>query len=78
MHARPAAVGVSYWDGRAFVPVRNLTVDWAGMSNAPTAITFDPVTTTEIRLELTSALPNQPNGHIQVAELEIIGIENSG
>lgn len=67
--ALPAAVQVSYWDGRTFRPARNVRITWATASNQSTAITFDPVRTTRIRLVLTSVAPNTPTGFIQIAEL---------
>jgi beta-galactosidase len=75
IHARPARVEVAYWNGRAFVPVRNLAIAWADADGAPTVITFDPVRTTELRLTMTSPLPDRPEGHLRITELEIIGPE---
>lgn len=71
--AQPASVEVTYWDGTEFVPVSNLEIAWAAASNEPTSISFDPVTTTEIRLDMTSASPRTPAGHIQIGELEVTG-----
>jgi len=52
---RPARL--SYWDGRRFVPVRNLAIDWATGSNQPTMLTFGPVRSSQLRLDMTSAAP---------------------
>ncbi len=49
--ALPATIAVSYWDGREFVPVRNLAIDWATASNQPTTLTFDPVRSSQLRLD---------------------------
>jgi beta-galactosidase len=65
----PASIGVTYWDGRRFVPVRNPRITWASESNQPTTITFDPVRTSRIKLDLTSRAPNTPTGFVQIAEL---------
>jgi beta-galactosidase len=71
--ALPAAIAVSSWDGRRWVPVANPRIAWATASNEPTTITFDPVTTTRIRLDLTSAFPKAPNGFLQISELRASG-----
>jgi beta-galactosidase len=68
----PRSIEVTYWDGHAFVPVHNLAIAWAGTSNAPTTVTFDPIATTQVRITLTSQFPNEPSGHLQLAELEVI------
>jgi beta-galactosidase len=69
----PAAIAVSAWNGRAWVPVGHPLIAWQTASNQPTTITFDPVTTTRIRLDLTSAFPKAPNGFLQIAELRASG-----
>jgi beta-galactosidase len=69
----PASIEVSYWNGTRYVPVDNAVVDWATASNEPTTITFDPVTTTRIRLDMVSPFPKTPNGFFQIAELEASG-----
>jgi beta-galactosidase len=71
--ARPASIEVTYWNGTAFVPVRNLEIDWASASNEPTTITFDRVASPEIRMEMTSPAPGTASGFLQIAELEVIG-----
>ena len=65
----PAAIRASYWDGKRYVPVRHPDITWATESNQPTTITFDPVQTNQIRLDLTSRAPNTPTGFLQIAEL---------
>jgi beta-galactosidase len=67
----PATIAVSYWDGRRFVPVGHPTISWATTSNQPTTITFDPVRSNRIRLELTSRAPGTATGFLQIAELQI-------
>jgi beta-galactosidase len=70
-NAMPAQIAVSHWNGRAFVPVRNLQVDKATASNQPTTLTFDPVRTTKIRLDMTSPAPGTSTGFLRIAELEV-------
>ena len=70
-NAMPAQIAADYWDGKAFVPVRNLQVDKATASNQPTTITFDPVRTTKIRLDLTSPAPGTSTGFLRLAELNV-------
>jgi len=71
--ALPASVAVSYWDGRSWVAVRNPAISWATGSNQPSTITFDPVATTKLKLEMTSQFPAATNGHLQISELQVIG-----
>ena len=68
--ARPAALAVSYWNGRGYVPAGNLKITWATGSNQPTAITFDPVSTRQLRVDMTSAAPGTSTGFIRIAELQ--------
>ncbi|WNV88117.1 glycoside hydrolase family 2 TIM barrel-domain containing protein [Umezawaea sp. Da 62-37] len=68
-HALPASIGVSYWNGRAYEPVRGLRIAWATGSNQPTRITFDPVSTDRVKLDLTSGAPRTSTGFLQIAEL---------
>ncbi len=71
----PASVTVSYWNGSDWVPVTGQNVSFAGTSNTPSTITFDPVTTTRLRLEMTSASPNDPvTGNLAISELGIPGV----
>ncbi|MBO0821406.1 MAG: hypothetical protein J2P26_11235 [Nocardiopsaceae bacterium] len=65
----PAAVTVTYWDGKAFAGVRDPQVTLATESGQPSVITFDPVTTTQVRLELTSPAPGTSMGFFRIAEL---------
>jgi beta-galactosidase len=66
-HALPAAIGVRYWDGQRWTPVRGLHADPA----ATTTITFDPVRTTRIRLDLTSSAPGTGTGFLGISELRV-------
>jgi beta-galactosidase len=68
--ALPATLRVTRWNGARFVPVRDLRVDWATASNQPTTIHFDPVRTSELRLEMTSPSPGSTTGFLQIAELQ--------
>ena len=52
-----------------YVPVHGLHVDRATGSNEPTTITFDPVETTKLQLELTSAAPGTDRGFVRIDEL---------
>ncbi len=69
-----AAVAVSYWDGFAWVPVSDQHVRFASASDAPSTITFQPVSTTKIKLDMTSRSPNDPTtGNLTITEIEIPG-----
>jgi beta-galactosidase len=70
--ALPASITVTYWDGHELVPVKNPKIDWATASNQPTTITFDPVTSTEVRLTMTSKSPGTSAGFLQIAELQAV------
>lgn len=52
--ALPAKIMLSHRTGPGWVPVHNLSVDWATGSGQPTTITFDAVETAEIRLTMIS------------------------
>ena len=54
--------------------VSNAHVEPATASGQPTVITFDPVSTTRLRLDLTSAHPKAPNGFVAISELEVPGV----
>jgi beta-galactosidase len=69
----PAAASVEYWDGRDFVPAASQAVDWATESEQPTTISFDKISTTKIRLVMTSAAPGTSEGFVQISELHAIG-----
>ena len=70
-HTLPASVRASYWDGDRFVAVRNQTVTWATTSGAPTLITFDRVTGSRLRLDLTSAHPGSVEGAQRITTLTV-------
>ena len=76
--ARPAALSVEYWNGRRFVPAADQSVSLATGSEEPTAVTFAKVSTTAVRLVITSAAPGTPDGFAQVSELRAIGDEPTG
>jgi beta-galactosidase len=67
--APPASIEVSYWDGHDFAPVRDPHIEWATATNQPTRITFTPVTTDRIELDMTSRAPGTTSGFLQIAEL---------
>ncbi len=72
----PAAVTVYYRDGNHdWVPVTHQQVTYASASNTPSAITFDPVTTTALKLDMTSRAPHDPTtGNLAISELKIPGV----
>jgi beta-galactosidase len=67
----PSSIEVTYLDHGRYVPVSGLHVDWATASNQPSTITFDPVSSTSVRLKLISPFPNASNGFFQIAELQV-------
>jgi beta-galactosidase len=69
----PKGLVLSYWDGSRYVPVHNQEISWAAESNQPTRITFDPVATTSLRVDMASAAPWTNTGFLQIAELEVAG-----
>ena len=70
----PATVQVSYWNGLDWVPVRNQHVQFAAGSDAPSSITFTPVTTTQVKLDMTSSSPGSATtGNLTISELQVIG-----
>jgi beta-galactosidase len=70
----PATVQVSYWNGLTWVPVRGQQVQFATASDQPSSITFQPVTTTKVKLEMTSQSPGSPTtGNLTISELQVIG-----
>jgi beta-galactosidase len=70
----PASARVSYWNGLGWVPVRGQRVQYAARSDQPSSITFDPVDTTQVKLEMTSRSPRSPTtGNLTIAELQVIG-----
>lgn len=71
----PRAVTVEYWNGTDWVPVSGQTVRFAGASNTPSTITFAPVSTTALRLDMTSPDPYSPTtGNLAISELHIPGV----
>lgn len=70
-HALPAAIVVSYWNGREFVPVRDAKVEWATEPGKPTTITFAPVRSDRIRLELTSSAPGTTRGFLGISQASV-------
>jgi beta-galactosidase len=72
----PASVKVSYWNGLAWVPVTGPQVALTTVSDQPSTISFDPVSTTAVRLDMTSRSPDDPvTGNLTISELEIPGNE---
>jgi hypothetical protein len=70
----PATVEVTYWNGLGWVPVRGQQVQYAPGSDQPSSITFQPVTTTQVKLDMTSRSPASPTtGNLTISELEVIG-----
>jgi beta-galactosidase len=69
VHALPAAIAVSYWNGREFVPVRDLRITWAPGSDQPTRLDFDPVPTTRLKIDMTSRAPGAGNGFLRISGL---------
>ena len=51
----------------------NPHVQLATASGEPTEISFDPVSTTRLRLDLTSAHPKAGDGFIAISTLEVPG-----
>ncbi len=71
----PATVTVYYWTGIGWAPVSHQHVTFAGASNTPSTITFSPVTTTRLKLDMTSAAPYNPiTGNLAISELQIPGV----
>jgi beta-galactosidase len=70
-HTLPASVAVSYWDGQRYVPARDQATEWATASDAPTTVTFSPVSTATLRLTLTSAHPSGADGAQRITTLTV-------
>ncbi len=71
----PATTTVYYKDGEDWLPVTGQHVTFAGASNAPSTITFDPVSTTALRLDMTSQAPyDATTGNLAISELHIPGV----
>jgi beta-galactosidase len=71
-HTLPASVTVSYWDGRRYVAARDQSVEWATGSDTPTVVTFTPLTTARLRLDLTSAHPGAANGAQRISAFDVV------
>jgi beta-galactosidase len=69
----PLSIKISYWNGNSFVPVNNSKISWATELNEATIVTFDPVATTQLRLDMTSKSPGTVNGFLRIMELEVMG-----
>ncbi|WP_407562249.1 glycoside hydrolase family 2 TIM barrel-domain containing protein [Streptomyces sp. 184] len=68
-HALPTALTVSRWTGTRFVPVANPRTTWPVDTGDPVLITFAPVRTTALRLDMTSAHPGQADGFLRLVHL---------
>jgi Glycoside hydrolase family 2 C-terminal domain 5/Domain of unknown function (DUF4982)/Bacterial Ig-like domain (group 4) len=73
----PSAITVSYWNGTSWVPATSQQTHLATASNEATTISFDPVSTTAIRLDLTSPAPNTSTGFLEITELQVPATEVS-
>ena len=75
----PAAVRVEYWDGLTWARVRQLRVTLAQASDQPSTLSFASVSTTAIRLSMTSRSPGSAvTGNLAISELEIPGRPAAG
>jgi beta-galactosidase len=61
-HAAPASMAVSYWDGSRWIAAK-------GQHANGGTITFDPVRTTRLRLDMTSPAPLTGAGFLGISEL---------
>jgi hypothetical protein len=73
-HVLPSRIAVSVWDGAAWAPAGNAKIASAAAAGGPTTVTFDRVTSSAVRLDLTSPAPGTDAGFLQIAELEVMGI----
>jgi beta-galactosidase len=71
----PVSVVVSYWNGTGWTPVAHQQTTLATASAQPSSITFDPVSTTALRLDLTSPQPGTSTGFMQITELQVPAAE---
>ena len=71
VHTLPAAIRVSFWDGHRYVPVRDASIAWADASGRPTVITFAPVRSARVRLEMTSRTPGAAGGALRISDLTV-------
>ena len=58
----PASVEVDYWNGQGYAPV-------TGLAWNTDQISFDPVSTTRVRLTMVSPAPGTSGGFLKIAEL---------
>ena len=71
----PATATVYYRSGEDWLPVTGQHVTFAGASNTPSTITFDPVSTTALKLDMTSQAPyDATTGNLAISELHIPGV----
>jgi beta-galactosidase len=72
----PASLTVYYRNANNdWVPVGGQHVTFAGASNTPSTITFNTVTTTSLKLDMSSAAPYDPTtGNLAISELKIPGV----
>ena len=54
------------------MPAANLKVSRATASDQPTTLTFDPVRSSRVRLDMTSAAPGTGAGFLQIVELRVL------
>jgi beta-galactosidase len=52
--------------------VRNLKISRATASDQPTTLSFDPVHSSRVRLDMTSAAPGTGAGFLQIVTLEVL------
>ena len=67
--ALPAKIMVGYRTPHGFVPVHNLSINWAAVSGQPTIVTFAAVDTTELRMTMTSPTPGTAAGFLRISNL---------
>ncbi|WP_328492393.1 DUF4982 domain-containing protein [Streptomyces sp. NBC_00414] len=71
-HSLPATdLEVAFWDGHRYRPVKGTEVDWATASDAPTAITFDAVRGSRLRVTMRSRHPGEARGALRISRLEV-------
>ena len=61
----PASVEVDYWNGQGYAPV-------TGLAWNTDQISFDPVSTTRVRLTMVSPAPGTSGGFLKIAELSAV------
>ncbi|MFJ2262125.1 glycoside hydrolase family 2 TIM barrel-domain containing protein [Streptomyces sp. NPDC087844] len=70
-HSLPARLDVTFWDGHRYRPVKRAGIDWATASDAPTAVTFDPVRGSRLRITMRSRHPGEARGALRISCLEV-------